>query len=148
MLTKASIQNTVSSAGIPYPYVDTLEEAINCPECNKEFETKDQMLKHKEQMHEKAKEEKQMTENKPVLETVKVDYAAELSKVQEELAMVKLEQANKELEMAKKQIETATPKPVSTANVQQKSNAFEGYITAKDEDGLYLSKSLPTSTRF
>ena len=47
MLTKASIQNTI------------VKEAFTCKECGKEFETKDQMLKHKEQMHESKKTEEE-----------------------------------------------------------------------------------------
>src|SRR3990167_1580666 len=135
MLTKASIQNTI------------VKEAFTCKECGKEFESKEQLTKHYEIHQNEKTEEPKMTENKQE-QSVKVDYAAELSRVQEELAIVKLEQAKKELDSAKKTIMENTPQPISTANVNSTRNAFEGYIVARDEDGMFISKKLPTSLRF
>lgn len=107
------------------------EGKYECPECGKEMKSQDALDKHV--MTHKEEEKMNDTKNTPAVQTpVKVDYSAELSRVQEELAKAKLEMAQKELETVKSSQVEKSARPVI---VQDKKESFSGYVVEKTEDG-------------
>ena len=118
------------------------EEKYECPECGKEMNSQESLDKHM-MTH---KEEEKMDNKEPITaQPTKVDYAAELAKVQEELAKAKLEMAKKELESMKA---GAVQESVRPAIVQETTSQFEGYIVEKTEDGRMGIRKAPKKNPF
>ena len=108
-------------------------EEYKCEDCGEEFSSQEGLNKHMSS-HE---EEEKMNKEPITAQPSKVDYAAELAKVQEELSMLKLEQAKKELDAAKKQNEPKLQESAiaTVAAVSQQNDSFAGYVIEKTEDG-------------
>ncbi len=122
------------------------KEQSKCPECGAMFPDKEAMQahmdkKHKESMEVEKMETKEAQAPPAVTEASKVDYKAELAKVQDEMDKFKLEQAKKELETMKASVAKPQPKTASAAEASEQAKLLEGYIVSKGEfGGLAISK--------
>ena len=114
---------------------EKIKEMVHCPECEKEFNNKEDMLKHKKEKH------KMEGEKMEELELLKKELSEAKTKIEVFETEKRITKAVEEAVKPIKEVMKKTDETKGTITIEEKkeNNALEGFIVEKSETGKGMS---------